>query len=106
MKTTYHTNQTYKFATLQQLVDEVPAERIQECMAELGELFYATKAMADLAHISVQYAAKQEGKTIPPTPKQVIKLPEFIEWIDDGKGDVSAILKTEDGVDLGTIKIK
>ena len=95
----------YRFATLQQLVDEVPADRIMDCMTELGKILQTTKAMAELTYMVAQNLAEKDGKTIPPLPKQIIKLPEYMEWIDDGKGELSAHMMTEDGGNLGTLKI-
>jgi hypothetical protein len=95
----------YRFATLQQLVDEVPADRIMDCMTELGKILQTTKAMAELTYMVAQNLAEKDGKTIPPLPKQIIRLPEYMEWIDDGKGELSAHMMTEDGGNLGTLKI-
>ena len=95
----------YRFATLQQLVDEVPADRIMDCMTELAKILQTTKAMAELTYMVAQNLAEKDGKTIPPLPKQIIKLPEYIEWIDDGKGELSAHMMTKAGGNLGTLKI-
>ena len=95
----------YRFATLQQLVDEVPSDRIMDCMTELGKILQTTKALAELTYMVAQNLAEKDGKTIPPLPKQIIKLPEYMEWIDDGKGELSAHMMTEDGGNLLTLKI-
>jgi hypothetical protein len=95
----------YRFSTIQQLVDEVPADRICVCMTELGKILQTTKGMAELTYMVAENLAKQDGKTIPPMPKQIIVLPEYMEWIDDGKGELEAHMKTMDGGNIGTLKI-
>ena len=95
----------YRFSTIQQLVDEVPADRICDCMTELGKILQTTKGMAELTYMVAENLAKQDGKTIPPMPKQIIVLPEYMEWIDDGKGELEAHMKTMDGGNIGTLKI-
>ena len=96
----------YRFATIQQLVDEVPADRIYDCMKELGKILQTTKGMAELTYMVAENLAMKDGKTIPPMPKQIIVLPEYMEWIDDGKGELEAHMKTMDGGNIGTLKIK
>lgn len=96
---------TYRFATLQQLVDEVPSNRIMDCLIELGKLLQSAKGMAELTYMVAENIAAKEGRTLPPLPKQIFILPEFIEWIDDGKGDIEARMQTLDGVSLGTLHI-
>ena len=99
------TGSVYRFATIQQLVDEVPADRIYDCMKELGKILQTTKGMAELTYMVAENLAMQDGKTIPPMPKQIIVLPEYMQWIDDGKGELEAHMKTMDGGNIGTLKL-
>ena len=95
----------YRFATLQQLVDEVPSDRIMDCLTELGKILQSAKGMAELTYLVAENIAAKEGKTLPPLPKQILVLPETLEWIDDGKGELEARMQTLDGVNLGTLHI-
>jgi len=73
---------TYELATIKDIFDKVPPDRIRDCMHELGVLLSQAAATRDL------FMAVAEGAGL--NPEGVIpKLPEFFTWVDDGKGDLS-----------------
>lgn len=73
---------TYKFKTFQELVDVVPADKIGVCLSEIAEALATAKevALAGYAMLGV------------PAPASVIQLPTEFEWVDDGKGEITAHL--------------
>jgi hypothetical protein len=87
---------TYKFRTWQELVDRVPSDRIAECLRECGLAFAQCKAMAELVFHTACSIAKDTGKEAPAMPKRLLELPEELEWIDDGKGQIETTLSFPD----------
>ena len=73
---------TYRFSTFQELLDRVPGDRIQDCMTELGVLLSGVKRVSDLVEAAL------------PDNNRKPALPEFFEWIDDGKGKISIEIKS------------
>lgn len=70
---------SYTFSTFQELIDQVPADRIKVCMAEVAALFTIAKRV---------------------DPKAKLRLP--MTWIDDGLGDITATFHAPDA----TLSIK
>ena len=99
---------TYKFKTFQELVDRVPSDKIALCMKELGIAFGTAKAMTELVNSVARNMAAAEGETVPPPDvgRSVIRLPEEIEWIDDGLGEIQPTIKRPDGRELFSLNIK
>jgi hypothetical protein len=87
---------TYKFRTFQELVDRVPSDRIAECLRECGLAFAQGKAMAELVFHAACSLAKDAGKDAPAMPERVIEVPDELEWIDDGKGQIETTLSFPD----------
>jgi hypothetical protein len=87
---------TYKFRTFQELVDRVPSDRIAECLRECGLAFAQGKAMAELVFLTACSLAKNAGKDAPAMPKRLLEVPEELEWIDDGKGQIETTLSFPD----------
>lgn len=79
----------YKFSTFQELVDRVPADKIQECLMELGKAWATAKAFAERVYRTASELAKKDGVVLPDTPTHLIQLSPEHEWIDDGKGECS-----------------
>ena len=88
------THKTYKFSTFQELVDTVPADRIRLCLEEIGTALSTAKATTELV---AMVAADMAGKADFELPARVITLPEFFEWVDDGKGEIESRLHHPDG---------
>ena len=86
----------YKFRTFQELVDRVPSDRIAECLRECGLAFAQGKAMAELVFHTACSIAKDAGKDAPAMPKRVLEVPDELEWIDDGKGQIETTLSFPD----------
>jgi hypothetical protein len=87
---------TYKFTTFQQLVDRVPADKIEECMMELARVLSAGKlscvAVCEMAGIS-------------PIPEQLFLVPDEFEWMDDGKGELIANMQAPNGENIVAIDV-
>jgi hypothetical protein len=96
----------YRFATLQELVDRVPADRIRDCMEELGAVLSAAKASVELTYGVAVHLARQAGKEVPEATGSVIVLPAEMEWIDDGKRELSATLIDTAGKPQFSMNIK
>jgi len=94
---------TYRFSTFQELVDEVPSDRICDCLEELGKVIQTAKATAELIYKVAEDLARK--KELPPMPKRIIKLPDALEWIDDGKGELEAQINDETGKPFVGFKI-
>ena len=90
MRDTKVTGKTYRFATFQEMVDVLPADRIRDCMDEIGAILGSAKATIELMTMLAQDKAKQDGKeiTIPTTPERIMGVPDFFEWNDDGKKEL------------------
>lgn len=71
----------YELTTIQDIFDKVPAERIQDCCSELGQVLAQTSIMRDLA---VACGAEIVGIEWP------------MVWKDDNKGEIDTALQAED----------
>lgn len=89
---------TYRFSTFQELFDTVPADRIELCLSEMGKAWAAAKEVISSQISLVQTMAQVEGVTLPEDAIRV-KLPEVHEWIDDGKGEITATIRYSDGAE-------
>lgn len=87
------THKTYRFRTFQELVDVVPPERIRDCMTELTTILTVT---ANTTVALYALAKDLHGKEVPEADRRLV-LPEVLEWIDDGKGELRADFSTMDG---------
>jgi hypothetical protein len=99
------THKTYTFSTFQELVDRVPAEKIMECMGEIGKAWAIGKATCETAQALINDYREAQGLPPNPTLDRVIQLPEVCEWIDDGLGEVDVTLQPPGGAGNG-IEIK
>jgi hypothetical protein len=93
---------TYQFATLKEIFERVPTDRIRDCMSELGVLLAQAAGTRDLFVAVAEDAGLNPESVIP-------QLPEFFTWIDDGKGELSFHVHAqtesdEPGEELFTIK--
>lgn len=88
---------TYRFSTLNELLDAVPADRVEACVDELGVIMVKTAHLRGL----IAAAAQLEDPT---APVPSVRLPDPFEWIDDGKqqleiklGDTATLCFSPDG---------
>ena len=69
-----HTGKTYRLRTLADIINEVPADRMADCMMELSLVFIAAKlnieALGGKADVGL----------------------EVFDWVDDGKGELGYTL--------------
>ena len=86
---------TYRFSTFQELFDTVPADRIELCLSEIGKAWAAAKEVIDLEIGLAQTIAQEEGITLGKDAIRV-KLPAVHEWVDDGKGEITATIQYSD----------
>lgn len=93
---------TYTFSTFQELVDRVPADRIRDCMEELGVILATAKASALLA---VDLHRDRAG--LPPIKEGpgLIEIRDPFEWVDDGKRELQSDLLTQKGDHIMTTRL-
>jgi len=83
------THKTYTFSTFQELFDRVPANRMEDCMKELAAFFADAKGIAETA-INIGGGLFPEGMSL-------FTLPQELEWMDDGKREITMTLQDEEG---------
>ena len=93
-------SKTYEITTLQDIFDKVPADKIRECCAELGELLAATKATAEMMH-----AIASDAGVAMPGFGESFPLTYPLKWIDDGKGEVATRF-TVDGDEVMRVEVR
>ncbi len=74
----------YQLATIKDIFDKVPAERIGACMHELTAMLIQSAALRNMITI----AAKAEGIGI----SEAFSFPEFLTWTDDDTGNIDLTL--------------
>ena len=91
---------SYQLATIKDIFDKVPSDRIRDCMEELGVLLSQAAATRDL------FVACAEEIGLPLESAQP-KLPEYFTWVDDGKGDLSlrVVTNAADGTEAPVFSI-
>ena len=77
---------TYRFKTIQEAVDIIPADKLELCFTELGKTYATAKTYCEMLYVAVSELAKKNGKELPPMPQQLFLVPEEHVWVDDGKG--------------------
>lgn len=90
---------TYRLVTLKDVFDKVPADRIIDCMRELGILLSQSANMRNLI------CAMAESENIDIDPAEAMRMPYEIVWIDDGKVELTLSIRTsedEEVLSLGT----
>lgn len=90
----------YKIKSFQDVIDQVPTERIALCMQEIAQGMIQTKATLEAAIELI----KASGVKPPENLQSLCKWPDEIEWIDDGKEEVITRLHAESGQPLATVK--
>ena len=96
------TGKTYQFTTLQELFDVVPGDRMRECFAELGEALAPMKIVAETTAEALRLINPKFE-----VPSQLAQLPQPLEWIDDGKGEIRPTLHTEEkGISITVSKTR
>ena len=84
---------SYNPTTLKDVFEKVPADRIRDCMNELGVMLSQAAYTRDLFLL----VAEDQGLS----PESVTpQLPDSFDWVDDGLGDVS--MEVRGGDDLST----
>lgn len=81
----------YQLATLQDVFDKVPTDRIKACLHELATGMQQTNAMAELLAATTSALTGHEVIS-------AVKWPETTTWIDDGKGTLDSGLSSNAGV--------
>ena len=86
----------YELATLKDVFDKVPADRIEYCLQELGVAMSQAKAMQDLLSCA--------GTAITGEPvSTVMEWPDSLTWIDDGAGNIKMTFNADDGSGDGIV---
>lgn len=81
---------SYEIATIKDVFNKVPADRIRDCLNELGVLLSQAAAMRDL----VKAVADATG--VEYTEDQNAQIPDVFNWVDDGKGELSLNIGSRD----------
>lgn len=89
----------YEIATLKDIFDNVPADRIELCMSEIARGMKQAKATYEL----VAAVAKDSGFD---GDIGEVRWPDSVTWIDDDKGEIGARFVSESGADLFTVVTK
>lgn len=71
---------TYELKTIKDIFEKIPEDRIEDCMAELTVLILQAKRVHNLFLGMVKNITDKDT---------ILKFPEFVEWIDDKKGDIT-----------------
>jgi len=88
------TGKTYSFSSFQELVDVVPGSRIAECMTEIGRCIALGKMAQEVLWATM--VGISEGRTLPSMSEALqIKVQERFEWVDDGKGELTARIELD-----------
>lgn len=83
----------YELATLKDIFDKVPADRIKSCLHELAIAMEQAKAMRELLNAV--------GKAVAGDSVDVdFSWPEMSTWIDDGKGKIDLKFLDHDRTEL------
>jgi hypothetical protein len=86
----------YELRTIKDIFDLVPADRIKDCCEELGSLLAQAKYQVQL----VEAASEALGA---PLPEGAFAFPDSVEWIDDGKQEITTRMVEQNGKDLLSI---
>lgn len=78
---------TYELATMRDVFDKVPANRIMDCLTELATMMGRAKHMHNLWQASTGGSGG-------------IAWPESVTWVDDGAGHLELRYTDEAGADL------
>jgi len=81
---------SYRFKTIQEAVDIIPADKLELCFTELGKTYVAAKTYCELLYVAACELARKYGKEMPPMSPQLFLVPEEHVWVDDGKGECVA----------------
>lgn len=81
---------TYEFSTFRELFDRVPADRIVQCLSEVGIAIEAAKRSHEALQAMSESIAEAEGREPMRFP---VFLPNSFKWIDDGKGELIVSVK-------------
>ena len=84
-------SEKYNLASIMDIVRKIPEDRVDTCLDEICRLVKNTSLM----WYEAQKLCSENGIEF---TEELVKLPDAIDWIDDGLGQVTAEIKiTEDG---------
>lgn len=91
-------SEKYNLASIMDIVRKVPEDRIDDCLTELSLLIKKTSTMwAETKKLCADNGIE--------FTEDLVKLPDNIDWVDDGLGKLTAKIKiTED--DPGSIIVE
>ena len=69
----------YELTTIKDIFIKVPADKIEQCIKELGVMLVEAKAMVNIFEICGEICGEKE---------QVCRFPDTIVWVDDDKKEV------------------
>lgn len=74
---------TYELASIKDIFDRVPSDRIQDCCRELGLMLAQAKVMQENAVGFLGLLGVEASDDA------LVRIPDTFRWVDDGKGDVT-----------------
>lgn len=89
----------YPIRTLADIYNTVPADKIKLCMAEIAEGMALASSNCDLMRGLIPEAAGKPNH-------ELMKWPDAVEWIDDGKGECGFDCVDESGAIIFGMKSK
>ncbi len=88
----------YRFKDFQELLDVVPAERFEDCVTEIAQMLCVCKTVNE----STRAALAESGQVV---EGPIFKLPDVLEWIDDGKGEIGCRINDPNGQRIGEVML-
>jgi hypothetical protein len=90
----------YELSTIKDIFEKVPADRIETCMAEFAVLLRQSAFLRD------NLAAFAGVAGVDVSGKDLVKIPDSFEWVDDGLGDLTLKVGTSDGTHICDFSVK
>lgn len=87
----------YELRTLKDIFELVPADRINDCCKELGQML--TQARYQLQLVEAASAALGEEIDM----AEAFRFPDSVTWTDDGNGEIETRMVDGDGAQLLSI---
>lgn len=89
----------FQIKTLRDIFSLPTYEQMEKCLEELSKAMLHARATSDL------FASLAKDKGITLVDGRSFKWPEYIEWVDDGKGEIGADFVAQDGTAILSTRI-
>lgn len=87
----------YEFTTIKDIFENVPTDKVEQCLKELGIAMTQAKTMNDMLCETV-------GALVGEKPDGAVEWPDTCTWVDDDKGeiDLNFGLPDDDNIQIKT----